>query len=305
MVEHHFFPSAQAALEVLEQCVRDWDGFAGGRIRCWVNIEGKEPCSAELHVGSRALAERLGVGTTYHIASSIEEARVSERRYGRWPITRIAELGGLGPNLVLAHAVATRDDEIPLLAEHGTKVAFCPATSLKLAKGATAIGKYPELRDGGVTVGLGTDGVSAAGNLNLMRQLYLVAGLFKDARLDAEQVGARAALRMATIDGARALGWDDEIGSLETGKRADFVLFDLDHFEWTPYDDPLQALAWSVTSASIAETWVDGRPLYRGGRVTTLDEPALRSEARERGADIVRRAGLDRSATPVTTTLYD
>jgi 5-methylthioadenosine/S-adenosylhomocysteine deaminase len=305
MVDHHFFPSADVALEVLEQCVRDWDGYAGGRIRCWVNIEGKEPCSPELHVGARALAERLGVGTTYHIASSAEEARVSERRYGRWPITRIAELGGLGANLVLAHAVATSADEIPLLAEHDTKVAFCPSTSLKLAKGATATGKYPEMLVAGVTVGLGTDGVSAAGNLNLMRQLYLAAGLFKDARVDAEQVGARKALRMATVEGARALGWEDEIGSLEPGKKADFVLFDLDHAEWTPYQDPLQALVWSVSSASVAETWVDGRPLYRDGRVVAVDETGLREEARERAVAIVRRAGLEADDVPVKTTLYD
>lgn len=305
MVQHHFFPSAQVALEVLEEEVRRWDGYADGRIRCWVNIEGKEPCSPELHVGARALAERLGVGTTYHLASSLEEARVSERRHGRWPVERIAHLDGLGPNLVIAHGVAVKDEEIPLLAAHDTKIAFCPSTSLKLAKGATAIGRYPEMRQAGVTVGVGTDGVAASGNMNLMRQLYLVAGLFKDARLDAGQIGAREALRMATIDGARALGWDDEIGSLEVGKRADLVLFDLDHVEWTPYGDPLQALVWSASPASIAETWVDGRRLYDGDRVVTVDEPALRVEARARAAEIVRRAGLDRSTTPVTTTLYD
>jgi len=305
MVEHHFFPSAGVALEVLEQQVRDWNGYAGGRIRCWVNIEGKEPCSPELHVGSRRLSERLGVGTTYHLASSIEEARVSERRHGSWPVSRIAGLDGLGPNLVIAHGVAVKDEEVPLLAEHDTKVAFCPSTSLKLAKGATAIGRYPEMRTAGVSVGLGTDGVAAAGNLSLMRQLHLAAGLFKDARLDENQIGAREALRMATIDGARALGWDDEIGSLEPGKSADLVLFDLDHHEWTPYDDPLQALVWSVSPASVAETWVAGRPLFRDGRVLTLQERELRAEARARGEEIVRRAGLDRSSTPVTTTLYD
>lgn len=305
MVDHHFFPDVATALEVLEEQVRRWDGYADGRVRVWVNIEGKEPCSPELHVGARELSERLGVGTTYHLASSIEEARVSERRHGSWPVGRIASLGGLGPNLVLAHAVAVRDDEIPLLAEHDTKVAFCPSTSLKLAKGATAIGRYPEMRDGGVTVGVGTDGVSAAGNLNLMRQMYLAAGLFKDARLDADQIGAEQALRMATVEGARALGWDHEIGSLEVGKRADFVLFDLDHFEWATYDDPLQALVWSASAASVAQTWVDGRPLFREGRVVTVDEPALHAEARERAAAIVRRAGLDRESTPVTTTLYD
>lgn len=305
MVEHHFFPDAKTALDVLEQCVRDWDGHAGGRIRCWVNIEGKEPCSPELHVGARALAERLGVGTTYHISSSIEEARVSQSRYGCWPIARIAGLDGLGSNLVLAHAVATREEEIGFLARHGTSVAFCPSTALKLAKGATAIGRYPEMRDAGVTVGLGTDGVAAAGNMNLMRQMYLVAGMFKDARMDPNLMGARRAVRMATIEGARALAWDRDIGSLEVGKKADLVLFDLDHPEWVPFDDPLQALVWSASSASIAETWVDGRPLFRGGRVVTVDEAALRIEARARAAEIVKRAGLRSSDVSVTSTLYD
>jgi cytosine/adenosine deaminase-related metal-dependent hydrolase len=304
MVDHHFFPNAQVALEVLEQSVRDWNGYADGRIRCWVNIEGKEPCSLDLHLGARELAERLGVGTTYHIASSIEEAQVSERKYGSWPVTRIDKAGGLGPNLVLAHAVALTDDEVAAIARQGTSVAFCPSTSIKLAKGATNIGKYPELMDAGAKVCLGTDGVSAAGNLNLHRQIHLMAGLFKDARLDPTLVGARQALRCATIDGARALGWDDEIGSLETGKQADFVLFDLDHHEWTPYADPLQALVWSVSPASIAQTWVAGRQLFVDGRVTTVDERELRAEARARAADIVARAGLD-SNVPVTTSLYD
>ncbi|MGH3691662.1 MAG: amidohydrolase family protein [Microbacterium sp.] len=305
MVEHHFFPNAEVALETLEQCVRDWDGYAEGRIRVWVNIEGKEPCSPELHVGARDLSERLGVGTTYHLASSIEEARVSERRHGRWPISRIAELDGLGPNLVLAHAVAVRDSEISLLADRDTKVAFCPSTSLKLAKGATAIGKYPEMREADVAVGLGTDGVSAAGNLNLMRQVHLAAGLFKDGRMDPSQLGAREALRMATIDGARTLAWDDEIGSLEPGKRADLVLFDLDHSEWIPYADPVQTLVWSASAASVAETWVNGRPLYQDGRVLTLDERELHDEARTQVTDVVRRAGLEAQEIPVTTELYD
>lgn len=305
MVAHHFFPNHEVALDVLEQCVRDWNGYADGRIRCWVNIEGKEPCSLELHLGARALAERLGVGTTYHIASNIEESQLAQKRHGCWPVTRIADHGGLGSNLVLAHAVAVSDQEVGLMARHGTSVAFCPSTSLKLAKGATCIGKYPEMLDAGVKVGLGTDGVSAAGNMNLMRQLYLVAGLFKDARLDADLIGARKALRMATIEGAEALGWDDEIGSLEPGKKADFVLFDLEHPEWVPFHDPLQALVWSVSSASIAETWVDGRRLYHDGRVDTVDERSLHVEARERAAAIVERAGLHRGDVPVKTALYE
>jgi 5-methylthioadenosine/S-adenosylhomocysteine deaminase len=304
MVAHHFFAGAAAALQALRETVEKWNGSAGGRVRCWVNIEGKEPCSLELHVGARALAEELGVGTTYHLATSIEEARNSEKKYGKWPVQRIADAGGLGSNLVIAHGVALTDREIELLAASGTRIAFCPGTSLKLAKGAAAFGRYPELMDAGVIVCLGTDGVSASGNLNLMRQMYVAAGLFKDARNDARLVGAARALRMATIDGAAALGWSDEIGSLEPGKKADFVLFNLDHPEWVPYSNPVQALVWSASTASIAETWVDGRPVYRNGRVQTLDESSIFAEARIRAADIVRRSGLSATDVPKTTSLY-
>ncbi|WP_026380899.1 amidohydrolase family protein [Afifella pfennigii] len=305
MVRHHFFPDAKAALKELQACVEKYHGALDGRARCWVNIEGKEPCTLELHVGARALAEKLGVGTTYHLATSIEEAKVCEEKHGCWPITRIARSGGLGENLVIAHGAAVKDEEIDLMAEHRTKVAFCPSSSYKLGKGATAIGKYPEMVKAGVTVGLGTDGVSAAGNLNLMRQMFLVAGMFKDARLQPSIFGAREALRAATIDGAKALMWDDEIGSLEVGKKADFILFDLDHIEWTPFHDPLQALVYSASSATIAETWVNGVPLYAGGKVQSLDERQLRFKARQLAAAAVVRAGLHQEDVPTTTTLYD
>lgn len=304
MMDHHFFPSHEVALEVLEDSVKRWNGHADGRVKCWVNIEGKEPCSIDLHVGARELAERLGVGTTYHIASSVEESAVSEQKHGVTPVKRVSDHRGLGSNLVLAHAVALTDEEVQMIAEHDTKVAFCPSTSLKLAKGATDIGKYPEMIEQGVTVGIGTDGVSASGNLNLHRQIHLVAGLFKDSRRDPTLVGARKAIRMATIEGAQTLGWDDEIGSLESGKQADLVIFDLDHHEWTPYGDPEQALVWSASPASISETWVAGKAVFADGRVATIDEAGLRQEARERAAAITKRAGLDESV-PTTTTLYD
>jgi 5-methylthioadenosine/S-adenosylhomocysteine deaminase len=305
MMHHHFFKDAATALKVLEECVEKYNGKLGGRVRCWVNIEGKEPCTLELHIGSVKLAKKLGVGTTYHLATSIEEAKVCEQKYGIWPLTRIDRAGGLTDNLVIAHCAAVQDAEVDLLAQRGSKVAFCPCSSFKLAKGATAIGKYPEMVAAGVSVGLGTDGVAAAGNMNLMRQMLLVAGMFKDARLQPDIFTARQALRAATIEGAKTLMWDDEIGSLEIGKKADFVLFDLDHVEWTPFYDPLQALVFSASSASIIETWVDGKVLYQNGRVLTVDEAEIRRKARELAAAAVRRAGLDRKDVPTTTSLYD
>lgn len=293
MLAHHYFADAQAALRALEQTVRDFNGSAGGRVRAWVNVEGKEPStSLELHVRARELAEKLGVGTTYHLATSQEEAQASQEKYGMSPVKRIAANAGLGANLVIAHCVALTAEDIGLMARAGTGVAFCPAASLKLGKGATRIGKYPEMLEAGVRVGLGTDGVSAGGNLSMMRQMYLMAGLFKDARTNPKALGAAKALRMATVEGAALLGWDDEIGSIEPGKKADFVLFNLDHFEWVPYGDPVQAVVYSASPASIAQTWVDGRPVYADGKVHTIDEKSVHREARERAAAIVERAGL-------------
>jgi cytosine/adenosine deaminase-related metal-dependent hydrolase len=184
-------------------------------------------------------------------------------------------------------------------------VAFCPCSSFKLAKGATAIGKYPEMVAAGVSVGLGTDGVAASGNMNLMRQMLIVAGMFKDARMKPDVFTARQALRAATIEGAKTLMWDVEIGSLEVGKKADFVLFDLDHIEWTPFYDPLQALVFSASSASILETWVNGKVLFQDGQVLTVDEGEIRRKARELAAAAVNRAGLDRKDIPTSTSLYD
>ena len=306
MLAHHFFPNAKVALKELERIVKDFDGAAQGRVRAWVNIEGKEPSSSlELHIGARALAEKLGVGTTYHLATTNDEAKSSEKRFGMSPVKRVAANGGLGANLVIAHCVAVTDEDIELMAKAGTKVAFCPAASIKLGKGATRIGKYPEMIEAGMRVGVGTDGVSAGGNLSLMRQMYLVAGMFKDARMDPTLLGAGKALRMATIEAAEMLGLDGEIGSIEAGKKADFVLFDLDHFEWVPYGDAVQAVVYSASPASIAQTWVDGRALYRDGKVQTLDEKSLHKEARERAAAIIKRAGLSVDRTPTVSTVYD
>lgn len=305
MVRHHFFESAAEALRVLAEYVERWHGHAGGRFRCWVNIEGKEPCSPELHVGARRLAEQLGVGTTYHIASSIEEALVSEKQHEVWPVTRLHQLGALGSNLVLAHVVAIKDHEIALLADTGTKVVFCPGTSLKIGKGATRIGKYPEMLGRNLTVALGCDGVSAAGSLDLLRQMYLVAGLFKDARMDVDLVPATRAIRMATIDGAKALLWDDEIGSLESGKKADMILFDLNQIEWVPLHDPVQAVVYSAASSSVKTTLVDGHIVMEDRHVLTVNEHDICEEARRRAKEIVARSGLRRGVTPVETTLYD
>lgn len=305
MVDHHFFDDADEALAALRESVNEWNNYADGRLRCWANIEGKEPCSPELHAGASELAEELGVGTTYHIASSIEEAEGSEEKYGKWPVERLADIGALGPNVVLAHVVAAKDHEVELLAEHDTKVAFCPGTSFKLSKGAAKIGKYPEMLDAGVTVSLGCDGNSAAGSADMFKQVWTVAGLFKDARMNPDLIPAEKAIRMGTIDGAEALLWEDEIGSLEVGKKADLIMLDLDELEWTPYHRPEQTLVYSANSHNVAHSIIDGELVMENREVLTMDEPTVKEQAREHADRIAEKSGLLDGGVPVTTTLYD
>ena len=116
---------------------------------------------------------------------------------------------------------------------------------------------------------------------------------------------AARALRAATIEGAKTLQWDDQIGSLEIGKKADFILFDLNHIEWSPYYDPLQTLVFSASTSTISETWVDGVPCFTKGKVIGVNENQLRTKARTLAAQAVIRAGLHEKDVPTESTLYN
>ena len=178
--------------------------------------------------------------------------------------------------------------------DHDVKISFCPGSALKLAKGAGPNGKYPELAKAGVTISLGCDGASAAGSFDMLRQVYIVAGLFKDARLDASIFPAEQALEMGTLMGARAVQWDDQIGSIEEGKCADIAIYDSRNLEWQPVNDPVQNLVYCANGNSVDTVLVDGRVVVENGKLQTIDQEKLLqavAEATERSAS---RSGLAR-----------
>ena len=154
--------------------------------------------------------------------------------YGKRPMAHLEDIGVLGDNAIATHVVHVDDEEIEILARTGTSVSHCPTTALKVSYGVTQIGKMPEMVAAGVNVAIGTDGNNASNYHDLMRATYLVAGLFKDARRDANMFPAEDAFAMATRAGARGLCAQDEIGSLEVGKKADLVLHDTHRPEWRP-----------------------------------------------------------------------
>ncbi len=286
-------PSPEAALGEVDALLGRWTQSADGRIRVWASVYGLSYCSDDLFAGLRAVAERHGVGMAFHIASSIEEARGLEARVGCWPITHLDRLGVLGPDLLLTHCTAVTDREVQILAERGTRVAFCPGAALRLAKGTTRIGKIPEMLAAGVTVSLGADGVSSSGTFDHARLAGLTAGLFKDARMDPTLVPAETALEMATLNGARAVLRDDVLGSIEVGKKADLAIYDLDAPEWVPRHDVVRNLVYCADGRSIRTVLVDGRIVYDAGRAVGIDSRKAIDEASAAGERIAGRLGLD------------
>ncbi|MCZ4511299.1 amidohydrolase [Streptomyces sp. ActVer] len=217
-----------------------------------------------------ALAREFGALLHIHAAENATEVATVEERYGRRPVELLDSLGLLGPDLLLAHTVDLAGPEIAALARTGTSVAHCPVSNLKLGCG---IAQVPRLLDAGVTVGLGTDGAVSSNTLDVLRVLGTAALVHKAAG-DPTAVGAEQAVRMATIGGARALGLDAHLGSLEAGKRADLIVLDLGGPHLAPRHDPWSTLAYSARASDVRDTVVDGRILMRGRTLTTLDEAA-------------------------------
>jgi 5-methylthioadenosine/S-adenosylhomocysteine deaminase len=214
------------------------------------------------------------------------------QKFRRRPVEHLADLGVLGRNVVITHLVHVDDSEIDLLAETDTSVAHCPTTALKVAYGVTQIGRFPEMVKAGINVAIGTDGNNASNYSDMMRATYLVAGLFKDARRDPTIFPAEQAFEMATLNGARAMGLEHDVGSLETGKKADLVLHDTDRPEWRPLLNVANQLVWSADGRGVHSVWVDGRRVVDDYRCTTIDEHKLYQQAQLAAQEITKRSGL-------------
>lgn len=201
------------------------------------------------------LAEQVDIGVHTHMHETQQEIIDSERMHGLRPLARLANLGLLGPNLTLAHCVYLEEAEIELLAEHGSSVAHCPSSNLKLASGIAPIARYAK---NGVNIGLGTDGAASNNRLDMFTEMRLAALLAKGQSGDATAISAYQALEMATINGARALGMDDKIGSIEIGKLADLTAVKLTGIDTQPCFDPASHLVYVAGREHVSHVWVNG-----------------------------------------------
>ncbi|OJW80993.1 TRZ/ATZ family hydrolase [Thiobacillus sp. 65-1402] len=222
------------------------------------------------------LAEQLGLPLHTHIHETADEIQSSLKQYGVRPLERLARLGLLGPNFIGVHAVHVSDAEIDLLAQHGCHVAHCPTSNLKLASGIAPLAKFAAA---GINLGLGTDGAASNNRLDLFAEMRLAALLAKGASNDAAALPAAAALKMATLDAARALNLDDRVGSIVPGKRADLVAVDLHTLSSQPVFDPVSHLVYVAGREDVTHVWVDGKLKLNDRRLVGLDTDDLTARA--------------------------
>jgi len=222
------------------------------------------------------LAEQLGLPIHIHVHETADEIRHSLTQYGVRPLERLARLDLLGPNFIGVHAIHVDDAEIELLAQHGCHVAHCSSSNLKLASGLAPV---VELMRAGVNVGLGTDGAASNNRLDLFAEMRLTALLAKGVSGDAAALPAATALKMATLDAARALNLDDRIGSIAPGKRADLVAVDLRSLACQPVFDPVSHLVYVAGREHVTHVWVDGTLKLKERRLVDLDSDDLTARA--------------------------
>lgn len=226
----------------------------------------------------KTLADQLELPVHMHVHETAHEVQEAERQQGRRPLARLQQLGLLDPSLVAVHMTQLTDEEIATLARQGVNVVHCPESNLKLASGFCPLVR---LLEAGVNVALGTDGVASNNDLDMLGEARTAALLAKGVSGNAAAVPAFQALQMATLNGARALGLDDQIGSLEVGKVADITAVDLSALETQPIYDPISHLVYATDRERISDVWVAGRHLLRQRRLTTLDEKKLLAKAQD------------------------
>ncbi|MBU0938190.1 MAG: TRZ/ATZ family hydrolase [Gammaproteobacteria bacterium] len=224
----------------------------------------------------RVIAEELDAAIHMHIHETAFEVQQSVEQYGERPLARLARLGLLGPRLQAVHMTQISEDDLALLVESNSSVIHCPESNLKLASGFCPVER---LWQAGVNVAVGTDGAASNNDLDLLGETRTAALLAKAVAGSASALDAHRALRMATLNGARAMGLEAEIGSLEVGKAADIVAFDLSGLAQQPIYDPVSQLIYATGRDCVKHLWVGGKPLLDDRQLTRMDEQQLSATA--------------------------
>jgi cytosine/adenosine deaminase-related metal-dependent hydrolase len=280
--------SLRSSLRESERLCTTWSGKGSGRIGYAFAPRFVLSCSEALIRGAAERAYAMGALVQTHAAEHPSEREAVRKQFGDDDVALLRRWGVTGPRAVLAHGVQLTDEEARGLADEGTKVVHCPSANLKLGSG---IAKIADLDRAGVALALGADGAPCNNNMDPWVELRHAALLAK-VRSGTTAVPAERAFRLATIDGARALGLDDETGSLEVGKKADLAIVRIDGVHAEPGGDVFSKLVYACGARDVVDVMVDGELLVRRGELIRTDAARVAACARELARELVRRAEL-------------
>lgn len=264
---------------------KKFKGYADGRVSVRLGPHALYSCSPNLLRRVREAASRLKVGVHMHLAESLDMAKSLKSKYGLNEAELLEKIGFLDNlDMLAAHCIYLSEDEMHILARHGVKVAYNPVANMKLGMGAAKINHLLKL---GVTVGLGTDGPASNNSLDMFETMKVGALFQKSSYHDPTILPTETVLRMATIDGARTLGLEKQIGSLEAGKRADIILIDFEKPHLTPRHNLYANIVYSARGSDVDTVIVDGNILMENRKVRTLKENDVMEKAQRTASNLV------------------
>lgn len=294
-----FIESTEEALEKSEALAETWNGAAEGKIKVFMSFRGLNNSTNELICGMKELADKYSTAVQTHCSFAQKTRDISMAQHGLREVERLEALGVLDSNLVLSHLGWLSPKEILLLHERKVKGVACPSSSLHNGYGNLLMGQIPLLIELGIPMGLGSDHASS-GIVDINQEMLLISTTIKETRLDPKQMPPERVIEMVTINGARCALWEDEIGSLERGKKADLTIFDTLRPEWQPlYENPLVNLVYSATGSTVDMVIVDGKVLIESGRSLTIDEAKLYAEIKRVKEKILNKTGLREKIRPL------
>lgn len=276
----------QESVDLLEK----WHGRENGRIQYAFTPRFVVSCTEELLKEVVILSSKYGVRVHTHASENRDEIEIVERERGMRNVLYLDHIGMAAPNLILTHCIWLNDEEINVLQKRDVKLAHCPTCNIKLSSGIAPI---PEMLKRGITVSLGADGAPCNNNLDVFQEMKMAALIQKPLH-GPTVMPAKEVFKLATLGGARAMGLENDIGSIEVGKKADLVLVSLDEPHVNPAEkvDPYSLLVYSVRSSDVCLTMVDGKILMENRELKTIDKEQVVKKSNELLGKVKKRAGL-------------
>ncbi|MDF2547379.1 MAG: 5-deoxyadenosine deaminase [Anaerosolibacter sp.] len=283
--------NTQHSIRESERILKAWHKKDSDRIQYAFAPRFVVSCTEELLLKVRDLAREYGVMIHTHASENQGEIALVEKDRGMRNITYLHKLGLTGENLILAHCIWLDEEEMRILADTGTKISHCPNSNLKLASG---IAKIPELLDMGANVSIGADGAPCNNNLDMFREMRSAALIQKARLFQPTVMPAHKVFELATLGGAKAMGLENEIGSIEEGKKADLAILDLSDIHIAPNSgvDIVSQLVYSAGAQDVRTTIIDGRIVMKDRTLTTMDEKGIREDANRVILQQVKKAGI-------------